>query len=227
MMFVSYIHVLLAAFLMGLAAAAPMGPVNMLAIRRGVIGGWRHTLACGIGSVTGDLILFSMVLVGGHYFFSDLSNPTLRTLLAAIGVIVLLPLGIYFLVRAFKDPMRAYASARQQWDEGTVPAHLIAEVTECGALTIFNPLTIVYWVGVTSNWLPFAHSVMGYSAPGWGILMAAAGLMTWFTALIVAVRFIPHHIGPIFFRLVNAILGLILLGFATFCGIVLSRHFPH
>lgn len=31
---VSYIHVLSAAFLMGLAAAAPMGPVNMLAIRR-------------------------------------------------------------------------------------------------------------------------------------------------------------------------------------------------
>jgi len=227
MVFVSYIHVLLAAFLIGLAAAAPMGPVNMLAIRRGVIGGWRHTLACGIGSVTGDLILFSMVLVGGHYFFSDLSNPTLQTVLAAIGVIVLLPLGIYFLVRAVKDPMRAYASARQQWDEGTVPAHLVAEVTECVALTIFNPLTILYWVGVTSNWLPFAHSVLGYSAPGWGILMAAAGLMSWFTAVIIVVRFIPHRIGPTFFRLVNAILCLILLGFATFCGIVLSRHFPH
>ena len=227
MVFVSYIHVLSAAFLIGLAAAAPMGPVNMLAIRRGVIGGWRHTLACGIGSVTGDLILFSMVLVGGHYLFSDLSNPTLQTVLAAVGTIVLLPLGIYFLVRAVKDPMRAYASARQHWDEGTVPAHLVAEVTECVALTIFNPLTIVYWVAVTSNWLPFAHSVLGYSAPGWGILMAAAGLMTWFTALIVAVRFIPHRIGPMFFRLVNAILSLILLGLATFCGIVLSRHFPH
>jgi threonine/homoserine/homoserine lactone efflux protein len=227
MVFVSYIHVLSAAFLIGLAAAAPMGPVNMLAIRRGVIGGWRHTLACGIGSVTGDLILFSMVLVGGHYLFSDLSNPALQTVLAAVGTIVLLPLGIYFLVRAVKDPMRAYASARQHWDEGTVPAHLVAEVTECVALTIFNPLTIVYWVGVTSNWLPFAHSVLGYSAPGWGILMAAAGLMTWFTALIVAVRFIPHRIGPMFFRLVNAILSLILLGLATFCGIVLSRHLPH
>jgi threonine/homoserine/homoserine lactone efflux protein len=197
----------------------------MLAIRRGVIGGWRHTLACGIGSVTGDLILFSVVLLGGHYLFSDLSNPTLQTVLSAIGVIVLLPLGIYFLVRAVKNPMRAYASARQQWDEGTVPAHLVAEVTECVALTIFNPLTILYWVGVTSNWLPFAHSVLGYSAPGWGILMAATGLMSWFTAVIIVVRFIPHRIGPIFFRLVNAILGLILLGFAAFCAIVLACHF--
>jgi len=227
MVFISYVHVLSAAFLMGLAAAGPMGPVNMLAIRRGVIGGWRHTLACGIGSVSGDLILFSLVLLGGHYLFSDLSNPTLQIVLAAIGVIVLLPLGIYFVVRAIKEPLRAYASARQHWDEGTVPAHLIAGVADGAVLTIFNPLTIVYWVGVTANWLPFAHSLLGYSAPVWGILMAAAGLITWFTALIIVVRFIPHRIDQIFFRLVNAILGLILLGFATFCAIVLSGHFLH
>jgi len=225
MVFVSYIHVLSAAFLMGFAAAAPMGPVNMLAIRRGVIGGWRHTLACGIGSIASDLILFSLVLLGGDYFLPDLSNPTLRTVLAAIGAIVLLPLGIYFLVRAVKEPLRAYASTRQHWDEGTVPGHLVAEVADAAALTIFNPLTIAYWIGVTSNWLPFAHSVLGYSAPGLGILMVAIGLMTWFTALTVIVRFIPQRIGPNFFRLVNAILGLILVGFATFCSIVLSRHF--
>ena len=225
MVFVSYIRVLSAAFLMGLAAAAPMGPVNMLAIRRGVIGGWRHTLACGIGSVTGDLILFSLVLLGGDYLLPDLSNPTLQTVVEAIGVIVMFPLGIYFLVCALKEPLRAYASARQHWDEGTVPGHLVAEVTDAAALTIFNPLTIAYWVGVTSNWLPFAYSVLGQSAPGWGILMVIAGLMTWFTALIVLVRFIPHRIGPIFFRLVNAIFGLILLGFVTFCAVVLSRHF--
>jgi len=224
MVLVPYIHVLSAAFLMGLAAAAPMGPVNMLAIRRGVIGGWRHTLACGIGSVAGDLILFSLVLLGGDYFIPDLSNPMFRAVLAATGVIVLFPLGIYFLFRAFKEPLRAYASACERWDEGTVRGHLIAEVADAAAMTVFNPLTIAYWIGVTANWLPFAHSVLGYSAPGFGIVMATAGLMTWFTALTVIVRFMPDRIGPNFFRFVNAVLSLILLGFATFCAIVLSRH---
>ncbi len=55
--------------------------------------------------------------------------------------------------------------------------------------------------------------------------MAAAGLMTWFTTLIIVVRFMPHRIGPTFFRLVNATFGLILLAFAAFCARVLSRHF--
>jgi L-lysine exporter family protein LysE/ArgO len=224
-MIISDIHVLLAAYFIGLAAAAPMGPVNMLAIRRGLIGGWRHSLACGIGSVSGELILFSLVLLGGHYLFSDLSNPTLQTVLAGIGIIVLLPLGMYFLIRAVKEPLRAYASARKEWNEGTVPAHLVTDVVSCAALTMFNPLTMIYWVGVTSNWLPLAHSSLGAKAPEWGVLTVAAGLTTWFTALIVIVRFLPHRIGPTFFRLVNAILGLILLGFATFCAIVFIGHF--
>lgn len=87
-----------------MGSAAAMGPVNMLAIHRGLIGGWRHTLACGVGFVTGKFIIFSLVLLGGHYLFSDLSNPTLQSVLAAISVIVLLPLGIYFFVRAVKGP---------------------------------------------------------------------------------------------------------------------------
>ena len=141
--------------------------------------------------------------------------------------VVLLPLGIYFLIRAVKEPLRAYTSARKDWNESTVPAHLATDVVSCAALTMFNPLTIIYWVGVTANWLPLAHSILGSKTHGWGILMVAAGLMTWFTTLIVVVRFLPHRIGPTFFRLINGILGLILLGFATFCAIVLSRHFLH
>jgi hypothetical protein len=57
--------------------------------------------------------------------------------------------------------------------------------------------------------------------------MVAAGLITWFATLTVLVRFIPNRIGPTFFRLVNFVLGLILLGFATFCAVVLFRHYQH
>jgi threonine/homoserine/homoserine lactone efflux protein len=224
MVFVSYIHVLAAAFLMGLAAAAPMGPVNMMAIRRGVAGGWRHTLACGIGSVCGDLVLFSLALFGGRYLLSDLSNPKLQLILGAVGVVLLLPVGISFLILAVKSPRHTFNSARRCWSEGPIPARLAGEAAKAAALTIFNPLTMLYWAGVTSSWLPFAYPVFGWRAPGWGILMAGAGLVAWFTALIAVVRFIPHRAGAIFFRLANAILGLILLGFGAYCAVILARH---
>jgi len=212
---------------MGLAAAAPMGPVNMVAIRRGLIGGWRRTAACAIGSIAGDLTLFSLALLGGHYLLSDLSSPTHQTVLEAIGVILFLPLGLYVLLRGAKDPLQAHTRTGKRWESGTVPAHLVSDVAAGAGLTLLNPLTMAYWAGVASSWLPFAHSIFGSKAAEWGILTVAAGLITWFTTLTVVVRFVPQRVGPTFFRLVNAILGLIFLGFATFCAIALSRHFPH
>src|SRR5271166_3185965 len=216
MMSVSNIHVLAAAFLMGLAAAAPIGPVNMMAIRRGVAGGWRHTVACAIGSIFGDLALFSLALFGGHYFLPSLSNRKLQTVLMAVGVAVLIPVGMYFLRLAVKHPRRAFSSARRRWGQGPIPARLIGEAAKAAALTLFNPLTMLYWVAVTSSWLPFAYSVLGNRAPGWGALMVGLGLTVWFTALIVFVSFIPHRTGAIFFRLANAVLGFVLLGFGTY-----------
>ena len=224
-MFISYIHVLSTAFLMGLAAAAPIGPVNMMAIRRGVVGGWRHTLACGVGSVCGDLFLFSLALLGGHYLLPDLYNSKLRIIVAATGTVVLFPVGVYFLTLAIKEPGRAFDAACKHWGESPVPARLAAEVAKAAALTIFNPIGMLYWAGVTSSWLPFAYSVLGNRASGWGILMAGTGLVTWFTALIGVVYVIPHRIGSIFFRLANGILGVILLDFATYCMVILCRNF--
>jgi L-lysine exporter family protein LysE/ArgO len=225
--FSSRAGVLGAAFLIGLAAAAPIGPVNMMAIRRGVVEGWRHTLVCGLGSAFGDLLLFSLALVGGHYLMPDLFKAPFQIILAGIGTVVIFPLGIYFFALAIKDSNRAYDTARRRWSEGPAPARLATEAIKAAALTIFNPLTMIYWVGITSSWLPIAYSVLGGRASGWGILTAGAGLMTWFTALVVVVRFIPRRIDAVFFRLANAMLGVILLGFASYCVVVLLRHLLH
>jgi L-lysine exporter family protein LysE/ArgO len=224
MVSVANIHVLASAFLMGLAAAAPIGPVNMMAIRRGVAGGWRHTLACAIGSVFGDLALFSLALFGGRYFLSDLSNPRVQTVLLAAGALVLLPVGIYFLALAARHPRRAFSSARRRWSQGSVPARFIGEAARAAALTLFNPLTMLYWVAVTSSWLPFAYSGFGNRAPEWGTLLVGLGLAAWFTVLIVFVRFIPHRTGAIFFRVANIILGIVLLCFGLYCVALLLRH---
>jgi threonine/homoserine/homoserine lactone efflux protein len=227
MAFRNYIHVLAAAFLMGLAAAAPMGPVNMMAIRRGVVAGWRHTLACGIGSICGDLALFSLALVGGSYLLPSLSNPKVRTVLEIVGAAVLLPVGISFLALAAANPRREFSRARRLWRKGRLPPLLIGEAAKSGVLTIFNPLSMLYWIAVTSSWLPIAYAVLGARAAGWGMLMVGNGLMAWFAALVLFVRFVPQHAGGILFRVANATLGLILLSFGTYCAVDLSRRLWH
>jgi L-lysine exporter family protein LysE/ArgO len=223
MAFRSSIHVLAAAFLMGLAAATPIGPVNMMAIRRGVAGGWRHTLACAFGSVFGDLVLFSLALAGGSYFLPRLSDPKVHTIVETVGVAVLLPVGTSFLALAVRDPRRAYRRAHRLWGNGQLSSLLIGEAAESAALTVFNPLSMLYWAAVTSSWLPFAFPVLGAHAAGWGVLMSGMGLATWFTALILFVRFVPHRANASLFRVANATLALVLLGFGAYCAVDLSR----
>jgi len=218
------IHVLAAAFLMGLAAAAPIGPVNMMAIRRGVVGGWRHTLACALGSVFGDLVLFSLALTGGSYLLPRLSNPKVHIALMAVGAAVLLPVGVDFVALAVGHSRRAYRRARRLWGGGPVSSLFIGEAAKSAALTILNPLSMVYWAAVTSSWLPLAYQALGDGAPGWGILMAGVGLTAWFTALILFVRFVPRRARANVFRTANAVMGVILLGCGTYCAVVLCRH---
>lgn len=221
--FRSCIQVLAAAFLMGLLAAAPIGPVNMMAIRSGVVGGWRHTLACGIGSAFGDLVLFSLALAGGNYFLSRLSNSKTRTTVEVIAATVLIPVGITFLGLALSDPRRAYRRARREWGGGQFPSLLIGEAAKSAALTLFNPLSMLYWIAVTSGWLPFAYTVLGGRAALWGLPAAGAGLMTWFAGLILVVRLVPRRAGLILFRAANVSLGLILLGAGAYCAADLCR----
>jgi uncharacterized membrane-anchored protein len=83
---------------------------------------------------------------------------------------------------------------------------------------------MVYWAAVTSSWLPFADSALGARAAVWGILMVGAGLMAWFAALILFVRFVPQRTHAILFSMANGVLGLILLGFGAYCAVVLFRH---
>jgi threonine/homoserine/homoserine lactone efflux protein len=195
----------------------------MMAVRRGVAGGWRHTLVCGIGSVVGDLFLFMLALLGGHYLLPSLSNPALKVVMAAAGTILLIPVGGYFILLALRDPRKTFAKARKRLGREDLPAHMIGEAARAAALTVFNPLTVLYWAAITSNWLALASLSLGAEAYAWGILMAGAGLASWFALLTLIVRFIPKRFGAVFFRLVNAVLGFVLIGFGAYCALLVYR----
>jgi putative LysE/RhtB family amino acid efflux pump len=230
-MWLSSVQVLVAVFGLGFLAAAPIGPVNMVAIRRGIVGRWTHTLACGVGSAAGDMLLFALVLMGGRFLLPDFTQPdqakTAEIVLSLIGAMVLLPLGIYFLRKAFKNPVQEYARARRTL-RSAPPKHLIADVVTGGVLTIFNPASMIYWISVTAAWLPRAQATdLGSTAAWWGLAFAGAGLMTWFTILTFFVRFMPNRLGPGFFRVVNILSGLLLIGFgiASIVMFVLSAFY--
>lgn len=211
------IYLIASAFGLGLLAAAPIGPVNMVAIHRGAVGKWSHTLACGVGSAIVDLTFFALALWGGHHLMDYLQNPRTQAILAAICFVVLVPLGVVFLHRAAHLDLRRILRSRQERLDRP-PPHLWTDVGAGAALTIINPAAPAYWLATAGPWLAKARDVMGPWAIGWGLAAAGAGLLSWFIFLTVLVHFAPNRLGLTFFRAVSGFCGVVLLGFAAYCA---------
>jgi threonine/homoserine/homoserine lactone efflux protein len=220
------LHMMAWIYGLGFLAAAPVGPVNMYAIQRGVLGKWSHTLCMGIGSAMVDLTFFALAIWGGQYLSEYLRDPNIQDIVAAVSAGVLVPLGIRFLRRARRltlaDLMRTRRRRRNR-----LPRHLWTDVGTGIGLTVINPAVPAYWLAVSAPWLAAAQSTMGQTAIWWGLAGAGAGLMTWFCLITFLVRFTPNRLGPAFFRVVNGICGVMLLGFAAFClQVVISHRWP-
>jgi L-lysine exporter family protein LysE/ArgO len=220
-----YIHLLAWVYGLGLLAAAPVGPVNMLAIHRGVASRWSHTLACGMGSALVDLFYFTLAMWGGKQALGFLSEGTAQDVLALAFAAMLVPMGIVFLVRAVRLNLRTLLRSRRRRPDAA-PLHLWTDVGTGAALTIINPAAPAYWLAAGVPWFSRAKDMLGEWAIGWGLVAAGAGLMSWFVFLTVLVRFAPHRLGLRFFRTVNGLCGVVLLAFAAYCGyLVIHNHF--
>jgi threonine/homoserine/homoserine lactone efflux protein len=178
-------------------------------------------MACGAGAVVGDLTLFSLAHWGGRHFIGELESARLRNTLALVGLLVLLPLGVYFLALALKGSEPAYKQARGHRRSESVSTRLVDEGACAFLLTILNPMGIVFWIGVASSWIPAAYSLVGPDSAGWGIIAAGAGMVVWFGGLVVLISFVPHRLSTTFFRWVNGALGMVLIGFAAWCAAML------
>jgi threonine/homoserine/homoserine lactone efflux protein len=219
------VSALVLAYIAGFVVAAPMGPVNMYALRRGIVGRWPHTLACGLGSSLADLIYFGLALHGGGLLIQELQSPRMQALMAAGGAALLLPISLYFLHKArVGEPVRVADPSDPAY---TAPPTRLGRDFAMGLVfTLMNPAGVVYWLGVASNWLPAGTRAFddAQTAIWWGLAAAAAGLASWFAILSGAVRFVPNRIGPRFFRVVNAVCGAVLLAFGVACVVFILQH---
>ncbi len=206
------------AFGLGLMAAAPVvGPVNMIAIRRGLVMHWTRTMWVGIGSVAFETCEIALVMWGGSALLEYIDVDSIRHYveLPAAGIILLL--GLFILRKAMVPSHRAKAAIRAErmrhWRTGVMGDFVTGAV-----LTFLNPATFFYWIGVGPTWLHKAGISAGSGGMWLGVAAASCGMALWFTFITVMVWLRPQKIGPTFFRLANGLCG----GLLTIMGIVLG-----
>jgi chemosensory pili system protein ChpE len=216
--------VLILAFGFGLVAAAPVGPVNMVAIRRGLVARWQHTLYVALGSVLVEAGFITLALRGGRGLVEtlgvDLTSPFFQRAVGIPASCVTLLIGLIILAKALSKRHRVLSRIEKSAAGNGGHITFLRDVATGGVLTGLNPATLAYWLlAAGPTWLNRAHLPPASLAVWWGVLAATAGLATWFVFIAALVRLRPNQVGPRFFRIVNAICGLALIGIGAAIGI--------
>lgn len=163
----------------GIAVAAPVGPVNVLCMRRTVNLGPLNGFAAGLGAALADAAFGAIAAFGLTAVTAFLSDQ--QQWFRLVGGAVLLALG----VRIFSARPRPGAPSANQRD-------LVHAVSATFLLTLSNPMTILGFVAI------FAGT--GLVGPGTDYVAAGAmvtgvflGSASWWLALSLAIGQVRHR----------------------------------
>lgn len=187
--------------LIGLAIAAPVGPIGVLCIRRTLADGRLAGFVSGLGAATADL-LYGLIAVLGLTALADLL------------------VGVSFWSRLIGGLFLCYLGLRTLL---TRPAERPTEVNGRGLmgaylstlfLTLTSPATIIAFTAI------FAGLGAGSIANNYleGVLLASGvsfGSALWWLFLSSTTGMLRSRITPTMLRGVNVIAGLIILGFGV------------
>lgn len=190
---------------MGFVIAAPIGPVNVEIIRRGLGEGFRAALLTGIGSTLADVV-YILVAYGGADPLSQRQGAG-RFLFAA-GALVLIYLGMV----AIRSAIRPIAVPGAKEDEGSQAGRGRRAFAAGFVITLFNPMTIAFWLGI----LGAALASRPRQQLGFELLYVASlmiGCLIWVVVLSAGLHFGRSFVrGPVL-RVVSAAAGVSLIGF--------------
>ena len=185
----------------GLAIAAPVGPVGVLCISRTLRHGLWIGLASGLGAAVADAVYGAVAGFGVSWVAEFLLayQDTLRVL----GGTFLLILGLRILVRG-----PATEAGQPAWSEPR-PALAFAS---CFLLTLTNPMTILAFVAVFAG-LGLVEATTHIGTGAILVLGVFLGSAFWWLALSGLVALLRGRVTPNILIWVNRASGAILTGF--------------
>ncbi len=185
----------------GLAVAAPVGPMSLLCMRRTLTRGWRHGLAIGGGIAIGDAS-YGLVAAFGLAGVSRFMLAHERPLHIAAGLFLL-----YLGLKTFWAS-RAGQAAEVEPSRGW--AHDLATAV---LLTLTNPPTIIMFAALFAALAPAG----GLGAGGALSTVAGvfAGSLLWWCLVVAVVSGFRHAIGRKAQTWIDRIAGTVLAGFGV------------
>jgi threonine/homoserine/homoserine lactone efflux protein len=187
--------------LLGLAIAAPVGPIGVLCIRRTLADGWLTGFLTGMGAATADgfyggVAAFGLTAISGALVAQ-------QGVIRVVGGVLLCYLGMHTLLA---KPAVEAASARAR--RGLAGAYLSTV-----GLTLTNPATILSFAAVFAGLGLAGTAGRTVAAPGLLALGVFLGSASWWLLLSGGVSLLRTRLTAGALRWVNRGSGVLLLGF--------------
>lgn len=200
------IELFLRGILLGLAVAAPVGPIGVLCIQRSLAGGFWTGFSGGVGTAVADALYAALaaagfaVLLGGDL---GMAGPVpVQRILQWGGALFIAWLGW----RTFAAPVAEGAAKAPL--RGS-PVRLFAVTF---ALTMSNPATILSFAALFAGLGLAADPSLGAAASA--VAGVFIGSLLWWALLSGGIAALRHRVSAEIRRWINRIAGLVLILFA-------------
>jgi len=209
-----YVILIGSGMLIGLVVALPIGPVNLICIRRTLALGPMNGFVSGLGAALGDGF-FAIIMAFGFtavvQFLHGLSGW-----LETIGGILLIFFGV---TTFFSDPLHGKGLDQVSTRQVAVPS-LVRAFASTFALTITNPATLFGFATLfaTLGGLSGTHARFGYAALV--VLGVVSGSTLWWFTLTTIVGLFHPSIGPGVMKFINRASGTLV----TLTGLAVLGH---
>jgi threonine/homoserine/homoserine lactone efflux protein len=208
-----------AGLVIGLIVAAPIGPVNLICLRRTLAYGTLNGFFSGMGAALGDG-LFACVTGFGLTAISQLIEGY-ATPLRLVGGLMLLGFGL----RIFKSDVCMLRGAARDAARQEGSATLFGTMASTFALTMANPATLFGFTALFAG----VGSLAGGEATFGETAMVVAGVVLgstlWWLMLATAVGIFHRHIDTAVMRNINHAFGIAVTGFGVVVLSDLALHF--
>ncbi|MDD5359353.1 MAG: LysE family translocator [Sulfurovaceae bacterium] len=182
-------------FLLGLGAAVPIGPINILIMNQ-ALKNYKNSVAIGFGAMSADITYIVVIFFGLLTFASD------KSFMQSLGVLGTIFLFVMTYV-IFKNRNNNLSTK-----EKSIKATKIYKFYLGGFfLTMLNPYTIGFWLSVSSYSL---NKNLDYVMTFLGLIFA---ILLWITMMPFFVHKSRHKISPKIAYYINLTSAVILLCF--------------
>jgi threonine/homoserine/homoserine lactone efflux protein len=199
------VSVFVKGLLAGFLIAAPVGPINVMCVRRTIVYGRLVGIVSGIGAATADTF-FGAIAAFGLTFLHDFLMRE-KFWFAIVGAALLVIMGVRLLIA--KPPQK-----KKDEPEDADPATLLGDFTSTGFLTLTNPVTVLSFLAVFG-----AFGVQNQErslADSWTLLLGVfLGSCTWWLLLTTTVGLLRDRFNREGLRWANRIAAVVILGFAV------------